>query len=638
MAEEQTQVPLPRPKFWRDIWRIINGGKTSTGRAKDGSRIVNDGRHFKPLSLSRQKEINDIIQDYQYQNAKLVLGTSLRSLDAVREESGRLVPRIFNDYKSNVPLLQRALDSMAGRYGGPGGSTPGGVMNLNSGAGVYGQDPSLANRVIPNVWITPMEAAAIFSQKGIPETIIRKKSQSILLNGVKIRNPRLHSEQIDRVNENMIKTGLGPAMSEAIGQSLTYGGALIYPMFKRDTPLSMSLPLSTLAKYGILGKDCLDYWVKLDRWNVTNVPNWDPTAKDYLDPASYFVAFTGADVNGARASRIVTAAQPGYWGNLMTLGWGISDIPGWIQNFFDYRNVLKSVPDMINQMSMLIRTFNVEGPLSTEGSLIMDMIDENETMRVRQASVNNPISMDVVGQIEAIKRDFQQVPELVRLIRQDFAGNANIPEELLWSSERGAFASGDSTDSAYEKQSEGTRYIHIDVAHQAKKMAQIQLINALGLGRDVMAALPYTTMEFDNPRVTNAMDKAKIGGLITKGIFDMVAAGVPVDSAVEIGEQFADDEFHVSSETMEQLRAHQATKDARDTEKHEKEMELMQKQIDAPDAAPGVPGASPKPKAKPAAGEKGKGHSYADPLKQREHEVIGSKGKQGLAKAAGKQK
>lgn len=623
-------------EIWnRAIWRIINSQNTSTGRTRDGKRIVRSGT-FKPLPISKQEEINQIIEQRQLDSVRKVLGSDYDTLAKVKERSAKILPAVYNP-GAVTQTITRVKDGLYTRDIGPyAGSGGGGVGNLSTQAGVYGQDPALNNRVTPNIWISPMEAAAIFSQKGIPETIIRKKSQSILLNGVKIKNPMLTPEQNDKLAESMIRTGVAHKIADVLRDSLCQGGGLMYPVFKKDTPMSMGLPVATLAKYGIVGKGCIDYYVTLDRWNVVHIPTWDPTQKDFLNPDVYYIPFLGSDVKGERCSRVVTAPQAGYWGNLMTLGWGISDIPGWIESVYNYYNVMSSVPNMINQMSLLVRSFNVEGVAALEGADVMDMVDKNETMRVRQSSANNPINMDVIGELKAIERDFKQVPELIRLIRQDAAAKANIPEELLWSSERGAFASGDSNDSAYEKQSEGTRYIHIDVANQLKHVAQLEIINALGLDRDVLRALPYTKIQFDNPRVTNARDKAEIAAHITKGLFDMVAGGIPLDAALDISRQFSDDEFAISNELMGQLRERQSLKDKREQEKHNKEIELMDAQIEGAKAGQAAPGGKPaKPK---GSGDKDKkGHSYSDPLKQREHEKIGSKGKQGLQKARSKE-
>ena len=50
-------------------------------------------------------------------------------------------------------------------------------------------------------------------------------------------------------------------------------------------------------KLGILGKDCIDYFVQLDRWNTFIIPPYNPTQKDFLMPDVYTVPFLGSDVN-----------------------------------------------------------------------------------------------------------------------------------------------------------------------------------------------------------------------------------------------------------------------------------------------------------------------------------------------------
>ena len=620
--------------WYREVWQILNSGKTSTGRTKDGARVINTN-HFKPLPMDKQLAVNGIIEEYQLGHVRRVLGNP-DTLSDVKARAGRLMPLIVNNFGSGE-MAKRVRDSMMTRDITPMGSNQnGGISNMNSMSGVYGQDPALNNRVSPNIWISPMEAAAVYSQKGLPETIIRKKSQSILLNGVRIKCKMLSADQNDRIADSILATGLAYKIAEVVANSLTHGGGLLYPNFKKDSPASFGMSITELAKAGIIGKNCLDFYTAIDRWNVVHIPNWNPTSRDFLTPDHYYVPFLGCDVKGARCARVITAPQSGYWGALMTLGWGISDIPGWIESVYNYYNVMAAVPNMINQMSILARTFNVDGLMATEGASIMEAIDFDETIRVRQASINNPINMDVIGDLKAIDRDFAHVPELIRLVRQDAAARATIPEELLWSSERGAFSSGDSSDSAYEKQSEGTRYIHVDVAHQLKAVSQLAVINALGLDRDVIAALPYVTISFDNPRVTNAKDKSDIAAKITKGFFDLVAGGLPEDAALDISRQFADDEFFIDPKVMEDVRRRQGIKDEREAEKHQKEMELMGKQIETAGAPPTAPGGKPKGKAAPASAGEKKGHSYKDPLEQKQHEKVGANKKQGIQKAQAK--
>ena len=549
--------------YWRDVWRAINGAGTSSYYLNEHIRIRHNDR-FKALPLSKQTLVNDYIENEQ-KLRMLQYHKTLDSLDDVKRRSARVVPLIVNNYKTASALTRSVADS---------------IGNLPTTTGVMGQDPATMNFVTPNVYISPQEAAAIYSQKGLPETIINKKGKSILLNGVKIKNPRLTPKQLDEVRENMIKNLLANKIVEAVIQSLEYGGALLFPMFKKDTPLSLHLPIETLLKYDIVGKGCIDWMVALDRWNCVHIPNWNPTAKDFLSPQQYYIPFLGTHVSGERCARIITGQQYGYWAVLMTLGWGISDIPGWIESVYNYYNVMAAIPTMIAQMSVVVRSMNVDGILATEGSNILNDIDLNNTVRIRESSVNNPINLDVIGELKAIQRDFKEVPALVRLIRQDVGGKANIPEELIWSTERGAFSSGDQTEGAQEKQWESIKYIHRDVACQLKNVAMLEVINALGKGRDVLAALPYTTIEFDNPVIANAEARSKISTNLGKTMLDMTASGIPVDAGMEIVSSYGDDEFSVRSDLLDDLKKRQKEIDDREKERHDKDMEFLDAQID----------------------------------------------------------
>jgi hypothetical protein len=585
--------------YWREIWRMINSVETST--CFDGEIVrVKQNNSFKALPLSKQSLINDRIENEQ-KARMLQYYKTMDSLENVKKRSAELIPCIVNNYKTSKPLTAAVMDSIA---------------NLPTMSGVRGQDPATMNYVVPNIYISPQEAAAIYSQKGLPETIINKKGKSPLLNGMKIKNPKLSPAQHDIIRDDMVKNGLAGSNVNAIIQSLLYGGALLFPMFKRDTPLSMGLPVEALLKYDIIGKGCISHIVVLDRWNCVHIPNWNPTAQDFLSPKHYYIPFLGTHVSGERCSRIVTGQQYGYWAVLMTLGWGISDIPGWIESVYNYYNVMAAIPTMIAQMSVVVRSMNVDGILATEGSNIMRDIDLENTIVVRESSVNNPIDLDVIGELKAIQRDFQEVPNLVRLIRQDVGGRANIPEELLWSSERGAFSSGDVTEGAQEKQWESIKYLHRDVAFQLKNIAMLEVINALGKGRDVLSALPYTTIEFDNPIVANAEVRSKILANTGKAILDIAGAAMPLDAAVRAVSENSDDEFKMPADIMETLQRRQAEIDLRETERHEKEMALLDAQIaqtkeqakymgDAP-----VGGGSPGGKGKILTSSSG-GHGYS---------------------------
>lgn len=637
-----------------DVWAVINGSGTSVRRTRDGGRKIRS-LAFRGLPIDKHEEINEMIVREEGLKMTQALGEKPVGLKQIRDSANELGLMLTTNLRTNKSLLHtfkdvankqkwglfntaadgaRTIDSIDMRMIGPAGagSGLGGISNPVTGEGTYGVDPSVSTNTTPNIWLSPQEAWSLYSQKGIFEMVIQKKSQSILLNGVKIKNPKLSPDQLKRINENANRKGFPRALANAVRDSLVYGGALLFPMFRRDNAVTTALPISTLAALGVVGKDCVDYFRSLDRWNAVNIPNWNPTAKDFFDPAFYYVPFLGADLNGERCSRIVTSPQAGYWGTLATYGWGISDFVGYAQSGFNYRATVQTIPTMIRQMSILVRQLNVDGALATEGNLMLrDMFNE-DMVRYRETSMFNPINMDLMGELKAVDRNFQQVPELMRILRQDFAGNARTPEELIWSSERGAFSSGDQTDGAFEKQSEGIRYTHKEVGEQAKRMGKIMVIDELGLDRHALRYLDYTYVELDEPRITNAKDRADLVAAGTKGVFDLTATGMKANTALKIVSGWGGEEFEVGYELMNEVELAQAIKDQMEMEMHNAQLDQMEN----PPAPAGVGGAKPSAPKKPEGRNDKKGHSYSDRLEQKKHERVGKGKREGLQKAAGK--
>ena len=630
-------------KLYEKIWKKINDSDVSVRR--DGNQThVKCNTSFKAMSIKTQDEINRLIDSDMLSRTKKVTPDIISATQARQNVKLGGFSRIVNMYTGNKDAVKKVMDMMPGNgvnafpsFAGFTGM--GGTRNYTTNSGVYGADPSRSTFAVPNVWISPYEANAIYSQKGIPELIIRKKSQSILLNGVRIKNKYFTPKQLDTIAESILKFSLPDEIATATNWSLVYGGALMYPMFKKDTPLSLSLDMKTLLKYGIVGKNCIDRIVTLDKWNTIHIPQWNPTQADFLEPKKYFIPFLGCDVSGQRCARIVTARQAGYWGNVITMGWGLSDMCGWYSSVLNYMAVMDTIPTMINQMSLLARTINVDGVLATEGELILDEIAKQDTVRVREgSSINDPINLDVIGSLQAIQRDFSEVPNLVRLIRQDFCARANIPEELILSSERGAFSSGDTTEGALEKQWESIKYIHKDVAKQLKNIVHILIIDALGPTNEVMKYLPYTEIEFDNPALTDASKIGQFYKDISTGYFNNVSGLMPADMSLQITADVAGTDLPIDSEIIAQLKERQAKLDKQADEKHEKEMELLQAQIDATNAKASQPESGTNGVGVKTPKENdGKGHSYESRLQQRQMEKVSTNKKfQRLQKAQGK--
>ena len=522
-----------------------------------------------------QKLIIDSVEEDTKSFAKKCGVSQLDSLDSIRKRAQQNVGVIMDCLQSRKPLtaeeIRRKMESPVAIRD----TIFNGRWNINNMT-----DPTVANISLPNVYISPYEASSLYSQKGLFETIINKKAKSILLNGCNLENSHLTQKQIDAVKEKMEVHNFKNVLAESTLTSLVYGGALTFPLFKKDTPVTTALSLNSLLKLGVLKKDCIDYFVQLDRWNTFIIPPYNPTQKDFLRPDVYTVPFLGSDVYHGRCARVVTAKQAGYWGQIINQGWGISDLCGYLQSGMNYKVAVQSLPLMIQQMSILARTINVDGVLATEGANALDALVEQETVRTREASPDNPITMDVLGDIKSINRNFAQVPELIRLLRQDLASDATLPEPLLFSSEKGNFSSGDDTQGNLFKQNESIQMIHKELESQFKQLAKIMIIDALGTSKEVIEALPYTQIHFDQPVIANALERAQIGKFHSETVFNYVSARLPIDTAVEMADKNVSSDMRTTADILDKLHEIQAKGDRQDEKRTDLEFEQKEADIE----------------------------------------------------------
>ena len=540
---------------------------------QNGKIVVTDSKNFKGMPLSTLEEAQAIVEDSIKADTKALAdkcNIRLDSLKSVSERAEQNIGVVMDCIQSKKPVNAKEMHQTAIRD-----SIINGRWNVNTTA-----DPQRSNLALPNIYLSPWEANSLYSQKGIFETIINKKSKSILLNGIQLENSHLSQKQLDTVKEKMEVCNFKNILAESTLNSLVYGGALVFPLFKKDNPITTGLNLNSLLKLGVLGKDCIDYFVQLDRWNTFIIPPYNPTQKDFLRPDVYTVPFLGSDVYHGRCARVVTAKQAGYWGQIINQGWGISDLCGYLQSGMNYKVAVQSLPLMIQQMSILARTVNVDGVLATEGGNALDALVEEDTIRTREATVDNPITMDVLGNITAINRNFGQVPELIRLLRQDLASDAVLPEPLLFSSEKGNFSSGDDTQGNLFKQNESVQMIHKDLEPQFKQLAKIMVIDALGTDKEIIEALPYTQLHFDQPVIANALERAQIGKFHSETVFNLVSARLPIDIAVERADANVSADMATSADVLDKLRKIQAEGDAQDKKRIELELEQKKAEID----------------------------------------------------------
>ena len=308
---------------YKALRKLLNSSGMSVRKYENGKTRVCDSQTFRGMPLSALEEAQEMIESSVYEDTKHFASkcgiTALDSVKSCNDKAVDLNSRIISCLQTGKNFDSKAeLLKQREYYSSPQGIRDS-IVNPSWNISNRGVDPTRNNIAIPNVYISPWEASTLYSQKGIFETVINKKSKSILLNGISLHNTKLTQEEIDKGKEKMEILNFKRVLSDAVSDSLVYGGNLTFPMFKKDTPITTALPLSSLVKLGVVGKDCIDYFVQLDRWNTFIIPPYNPTQKDFLRPEVYTIPFLGSDVHHTRCARVVTARQAGYRGQVVNM-------------------------------------------------------------------------------------------------------------------------------------------------------------------------------------------------------------------------------------------------------------------------------------------------------------------------------
>lgn len=407
-----------------------------------------------------------------------------------------------------------------------------GFYNDVTGIGT-GIDPSYYSNVNIPISISPYEASALYSNGGIAKVIIDKKSKGVLLNDFEFEG--LEPEDAKQLKDYALKKGFERAIP--LRDALVFGGSVLYPRFKRDNPLSYSMPLDELIKNKILDKDCIDYWTQIDRWNCVHVPNYNITAKDYLQPDFIYVPLGAQKVNTQRASMLKPYALP-YWAAIQQLGWSTSDFIGYLKAIYDYEIMLASLPVMFQQMSIMFANINLDATMVMNGTdAIEDIVKKNQE-RLRKASLLKPEifnAASLAGDIKIIDRHFQGFEEIIHAMTQAICAKASLAESIIFHIPATGQNATNESDIIL-KQSETIKMIGNDIAPQLRNSCKILTISCFGADSD--QAQREVNIKFGAPLVSTDTEKADNGLKLSQFISACQQATIPMDVTMKLAKQF----------------------------------------------------------------------------------------------------
>lgn len=464
--------------------------------------------HRKPVSFSNS-EVEEI-KDLQYETVKAnyVADGGFKTVDDLKKE-------VTIDTNKAIQSIMKD-----------------GFYNPGSGIGTE-IDVGNWGRPYEPLLVGPYDASAMYSSGGLTQIIIDKKSRGLCISGYEFTSGAMESSELMELRDYAESLGFSSIIAQAARDSLLFGGSSIYPIFKGDNPVTTAMSFKQLMETKLLKKGCIDYFAEADRWNMTVVPDYDLSAKDYLSPATFLVPISGIEVNSDRASFVRTKPLP-YWSAIRQLGWGASDITGWAKSLIGYEIMAMSLPIMCQQMSLLVHTLPLDGIIAQNGVKAAKAWQKENEREMRDWSILNPKAINSYGEISVVNRNYSGFDSLIDAIRKDVAAKSGLPESLLfYSMPNGIF--NKSEDDVMLKQSETIKLIQQVVAPCVQKLIPILAISYFGCrGQKDLEKYQSIKISFDTPVVSNPQKKADVALKMAQAIQLLYVTGFDKGSAVNI--------------------------------------------------------------------------------------------------------
>lgn len=426
--------------------------------------------------------------------------------------------------------LEEVKSSLHQKFAQDGFTNPMANINTPYDTGYY-------NAAYTPVSMGPMEATASYSSGGLPQLIIDKKAKSVLLNGYQFdsKHKFWDSEKLRILKEYSDATSFTAKLVEALRDGFIYGGAVLYPAFKRDSVGSYQYSLRKLLKQGILGKDCINHWVSADRWNTVIIPEYNITVQDYLFAKSYYIPIAGLAVATER-SAVLRPKQLPYWGAIRQLGWGVSDYEGYIKSVLAYQIMIASIPIMAQQMSLLLHEMPLDGIIAQNGIESARQFMKENDEQMRNWSMNNPKTLNSFGKVYAVDRTYTGYSDMGMMLRQDIAAQSGIPESVLFHTQPKGFSNN--TEEVLLKQSEIIRMTQNSIIPMLRPATEIMAIACFGPSEELIANLPFLNLSFETPLVATETERSESAARYAASLSSLVQSGVPIKDAVNLLKQF----------------------------------------------------------------------------------------------------
>lgn len=489
-------------KYTEDLKRLLSSCKQHT--------IHGDSMPYYQFSLSQIDEIADLQHDEVIARYAEHGYTMQTIAEARKGMQLKLIPQLLKMHGDEIYNSQTYIGTLL--------------------------DPSQYTRPIMPIMCGAGEASALYAGGGLPASIIDKKSTSMIVQGAVFIPDKtatdLWTDDKTKILEDAARdTGFNDEAGDRIKDAYLFGGAILYPILKGDTP---SRYLAKLDRMHI-EKGSIIRWTGVDRWNTVYVPSFIPTAADYLNPRTIMVLQESVEISTSRMCIIRPKPMP-YWSAIVNMGWSPSDVTGWIQSYYAYETTQMSIPVMAQQMSLLLYRMPLDALNSTIGVNGVEKLMAVNEEQMKSWSALSPKAVNMVGEVEVVNRTYSGFDQFVGAIKSDFAAQTEIPEPAIWHTPNKGFS--DNTQESLIKQSETLQMRQHYIERYMQNAKDLLVAHCFGTDSQEWENRHSIKLCFAKPEITTEKDLADVGAKYAASVNSLVQAGFTPDLAVQTAKQF----------------------------------------------------------------------------------------------------
>jgi len=531
MARFEELIKTETNEHHRRIFETIAKHESAGAETEDGYQAI--ALDASELALIRD-EAAQIVQDAR---------PGTQSATEMREG-------LIKDYGARIETMQKDAEARR-KMSLETGIVQDGYYNPTSGIGTI-IDPGMQTESFIPVSITPTEATSYYANAGLPARVIDKKAGVLSLDGVKFECDAFTPEDIQKLEARAQENGFNEAYSQAITQSLIFGGAVTYPALDGDNPLKTQKGINELLAEMKKEKDFIRYWITADRWNCVFVPEYNITAQDYLYAKSLFIPLGGVRVNTERMAMVRPKRLP-FWGAIQQMGWSTSDFEGWIKDYEAYQIMKMSLPIMAQQSSLMYHAIPADGLIIENGPEFAKTFFKENEAQMREWSMLHPKAINSVGEIKILERTYSGFRDLINESRLAFCASCGLAESVLFQEKATGLAS-DNQDDIKLKQSETARLLFNQVEPAFKNCIKLLVADTFGKNSEQYRHADEVHIKRDDGVVMTDQEKAQIGQSLAQTAGSFVAMGAPLTTALKAADKLMKD-GELDEKIMDELTA-----------------------------------------------------------------------------------